>query len=241
MIPASTDVVEILDDHEAIARRGAEWLLAACAANPGRIAVALSGGSTPKLLYQMLAAPPLRDTVPWARIHWFWGDERFVPPDDPKSNFRMVREAMLNTAPVPPANIHPVPTVGMTADQAAAAYGRELQTFYGATTLDPARPLFDAQLLGLGPDGHTASLFPGTAVLDDRTSWAATVVGTQPEPRITLTYPVLESSRATAFLVSGVEKRAALAGVRRGDQALPAARLRPVGSLTFLIDRAAAG
>jgi 6-phosphogluconolactonase len=100
--------------------------------------------------------------------------------------------------------------------------------------------LFDAQLLGLGPDGHTASLFPGTAVLDERTRWVAAVAGAQPELRITLTFPVIESSRAVAFLVSGAEKRAALAGVRRGDLALPAARLRPVGSLIFFVDRAAA-
>ncbi|MDB5411477.1 MAG: 6-phosphogluconolactonase [Rhodospirillales bacterium] len=241
MIPASSDVVEILDDHAAVARRGTDWLLATIAANPGRIAVALSGGSTPKLLYQLLAAPPLRDAVPWSRIHWFWGDERFVPQDDPKSNFRMVREAMLAAAPVPPENLHPVPTTGVSPDEAAGAYERELQAFYGAATLDPSRPLFDAMLLGLGPDGHTASLFPGTAVLAERARWAAAVVGAQPEPRITLTFPVIDSSRAVAFLVSGAEKRQALAGIRRGDPALPASRVRPVGTLTWLVDRAAAG
>jgi 6-phosphogluconolactonase len=237
---ASSPAVEILDDLAAVARRGAEWLLATIAANPGRIAVALSGGSTPKLLYQLLAAPPLRDAAPWLRIHWFWGDERFVPPDDPKSNFRMVREAMLAAAPVPAANLHPIPTVGMTPEAAAAAYERELQSFYGAPTLDPARPLFDAMLLGLGPDGHTASLFPGVAVLDERARWAAAVVGAQPEPRITLTFPVIESSRAVAFLVSGAEKREVLTRVLQGDPALPAARVRPVGTLTFIVDRAAA-
>jgi 6-phosphogluconolactonase len=237
---AASPAVEILDDLAAVAQRGAEWLLAALAANPGRIAVALSGGSTPKLLYQLLAAPPLRDAVPWPRIHWFWGDERFVPPDDPKSNLRMVREAMLAAAPVPEENLHPVPTVGTTPDEAAAAYARELQSFYGAALLDPARPLFDAVLLGLGADGHTASLFPGTAALDEQLRWAAAVVGAQPEPRITLTFPAIDSSRAVAFLVAGAEKRAALAGVWRGDRSLPAARVRPVGSLTWLVDRAAA-
>jgi 6-phosphogluconolactonase len=236
---ASAPTVEILDDLVAVARRGAAWLLSAIAANPGRIAIALSGGSTPKLLYQSLAAPPLRDAMPWSRIHWFWGDERFVPPDDPASNFRMVREAMLAAVPVPPENVHPIPTVGMTPEAAAAAYERELQSFYGAASLDPARPLFDAVLLGLGADGHTASLFPGTAALDERRRWAA-VGGAPPEPRITLTFPVLESSRAVTFLVSGVEKKAALTRVLKGDPALPAARVRPVGTLTFLIDRAAA-
>jgi 6-phosphogluconolactonase len=129
----------------------------------------------------------------------------------------------------------------MTPEEAAEVYQRELQQFYGATTLDPSRPLFDAMLLGLGPDGHTASLFPGTAVLAERARWVAAVIGAQTEPRITLTLSVINSSRAVAFLVSGAEKREALAGVRRGDPALPASRVRPVGTLTWLVDRAAAG
>jgi 6-phosphogluconolactonase len=233
---------EILADPEALARRAAEWLLAEATTKEGRFAIALSGGSTPKRLYQLLARPPYRDAFPWARTHLFWGDERFVPHDDPKSNYRMTREAMLSRVPIPPANIHPIPTEGMTPDEAAAAYERELKAFYGADRLDPARPLLDVNLLGLGTNGHTASLFPGTAVLEERRRWVAPVVtADEPHPRITLTYPALESSRQAAFLVAGAEKREILARFRRRDQALPAARLTPVGTLRLFADAAAAG
>src|SRR5579864_105280 len=126
-------------------------------------------------------------------------------------------------------------------DEVASAYERELKSFYGAERLDPARPLFDVTLLGLGPDGHTASLFPGTAVLAERDRWVAAVVGTKAQARITLTYPALESSRRAAFLIAGAGKRAMLDRLRRGDASLPAARLRPTGTLYFFGDAAAAG
>jgi 6-phosphogluconolactonase len=114
-----------------------------------------------------------------------------------------------------------------------------LKTYYGSESLDEARPLFDIDILGLGPDGHTASLIPGTSVLEERHRWVAEVIGGRPEPRITLTYPVLESSRHTAFLVAGTDKREALSRVLAGDQALPAARIRPVGDLAWFVDEAA--
>jgi 6-phosphogluconolactonase len=202
--------------------------------------VCLSGGSTPKRLYELLAAPKYRDTFPWKRMHWFWGDERFLPKDDPLSNYRMVRLAMLEATPIPAENIHPIPTEGLTPEEAAAAYERELKAFYGADRLDRRRPLFDVMLLGLGEDGHTASLFPGIPVLEERTRWVAAVVGAKPEARITLTYPALESSRDLAFLVAGPGKREILAQVRGGTTDLPAARVRPVGRLHWLLDRAAA-
>lgn len=125
--------------------------------------------------------------------------------------------------------------------QAAAAYERELKSFYGAEQLDPSRPLFDVVLLGLGPDGHTASLFPGTAVLAERERWVAAVLGAKSEARITLTYPALESSRHAAFLVVGGEKRAMLRRLREADETLPASRLHPAGSLCIFADVAAAG
>jgi len=127
----------------------------------------------------------------------------------------------------------------LTPDAAAAAYERELKSFYGSDSPDPARPIFDVVLLGLGPDGHTASLFPDSAVLDEHRRWVAAVPDAKSEPRITLTYPALESSRRTAFLVAGREKRAILSRFRAGDEALPAARLRPAGTLVVFADAAA--
>src|SRR4029079_16803711 len=164
----------------------------------GLFSVCLSGGSTPRQLYEHLAEPPYRNTFPWSRTHWFWGDERFVSHDEPLSNYCMVREALLSRARILRAKIHPIPTEGINREAAASAYERELKSFYGAARLDPARPLFDVNLLGLGPDGHTASWFPGTAVRAERNRWVAAVVGAKPEARITLTYPALESSRHAA-------------------------------------------
>ncbi len=231
--------LEILADPEALARRVADWLLAISMARGSVFTLALSGGGTPRRLYELLAGPPYRDVFPWQRTHLFWGDERFVPRDDESSNYRMVRDAMLSRAPIPATNIHPVPIEGLTPEAAASDYERELKSFYGAARLDPARPLFDVNLLGLGPDGHTASLFPGTAVLEEREQWVAAVVGPKPT-RITLTYPALESSRHVAFLVAGKEKREILSRFQRGEHTLPAARLRPIGTLHLFADAAAA-
>lgn len=233
--------VEVLDDREALAQRVAAWLLGMVSEKGGRVSVALSGGSTPKRLYEILAGPSYRDQFPWSRVHWFWGDERFVPPDSPDSNFRMVREAMLSHVPVPSGNIHPVPTEHLTPEQAAAAYQKTLQEFYGAPDLRADRPLFDVTLLGLGPEGHTASLFPGTAALKERAQWVAAVIGAKAEPRITLTYPALDSSADVAFVVAGSEKRPVLKQLFGGDEQLPAAHIHPVhGGLHFFLDRAAA-
>ena len=233
--------LEILADPEALAHRVAGWLLSEATSKDGVFAVALSGGATLRRLYEHLAEPPWRVGFPWSRTHWFWGDERFVPHDDGLSNYRMVREALLSRAPIPAINIHPIPTEGVSPEAAAFAYERELKYFYGAERLDPARPLFDVTLLGLGPDGHTASLFPGTAVLAERHRWVAAVVDAKSEVRITLTYPALESSRRAAFLVAGKAKRAMLDRLRRGEAGLPAARLRPTGTLWFFGDAAATG
>ncbi len=151
----------------------------------------------------------------------------------------MVREALLSRAPVPATNIHSIPTEGISPEAAACSYASALKSFYGAECLDPARPLFDVNLLGLGPDGHTASLFPGTAALAERDRWVTSVIGTKAEARITLTYPTLESSRHTAFLVTGKGKRAIVDRLRGGDDSLPAAHLRPTGTLSIFGDAAA--
>ena len=147
---------------------------------------------------------------------------------------------MLAKAPVPPENIHPVPTDG-TPDDAARRYERTLQEAYGAATLDPQRPLFDITLLGLGPDGHTASLLPGEPVLEERKRWVAAVSHGRPEVRITMTYPAIDSSRRVAFLVAGEEKAEIFGAIRAGNSHVPAARVRPVGELFWFVDQAAAG
>jgi 6-phosphogluconolactonase len=225
------------DDTEALAHHAARWLCAFAQRSNGRFAVSLSGGSTPRRLYELLA----QADVPWDRVHWFWGDERFVPPDHADSNYRMAREALLARAPVPSANIHAIPTEGLSPEEAASAYERTLQRFYGAEVLVRERPLFDVTLLGLGEDGHTASLFPGHPALGEERRWVLAVRGARKEARITLTYPALQASRETAFLVTGAAKKDALARARAGDRTIPAGRLRPVGGLHWFIDRAAAG
>jgi 6-phosphogluconolactonase len=232
--------LEILTNPEALSRRIADWLLELATAKDEVFSVALSGGSTPQRLYQLLAGPPYHDNFPWGLTHWFWGDERFVPHNDALSNYGMVREALLSRAPIPASNIHPIPTEGVTSEAAASAYERELKAFYNAGRLDPARPLFDVTFLGLGPDGHTASLFPGTTVLAERDRWVAAVGDAETEVRITLTYPALESSRHVAFLVAGENKRTILGRIRSGDDRVPAARLRPTGTLWVFADAAAA-
>ena len=233
-MPTATRI-EVAKDLEDLAHRSARWIAGMASASRDRFAISLSGGSTPRRLYQLLAEAPFREAMPWDRVHWFWGDERFVPADHPDSNYRMVREALLAHAPIPAANIHPVETGGDPA-ASARAYEQTLKSYYGADTLDPARPLFDVELLGLGPDGHTASLFPGAKVLEERRRWVAEIVGAKPEVRISLTYPVLESSRHTAFLVAGADKREPLARVLAGDRELPAGRLVPVGELVWFVD-----
>lgn len=237
MIPEGR--LTVLPDFEALAGRAAAWFLERVLTVAGPVSVCLSGGSTPRRLYQMLARAPYRNRMPWQRIHWFWGDERFVPSNDARSNYRMVREALLDRIAAPLGSVHPIPTDGVTLAAAVTAYERELKQFYGAEALSPDRPLFEVTLLGLGEDGHTASLLPGTPVLEESSRWVAAVVGVTPEARITLTYPALESSRDVAFLVSGAAKRQILARIRRGPADVPAARIRPVGRLHWFVDRAA--
>ncbi len=234
------DATETLDDPEALARRAAGWLVSRAGETTGRFTVALSGGSTPKRLYQILAAEHA-DAMPWARTHLFLGDERFVPPDDKDSNFRMVRDALLDHVPIPAANIHPMPTDG-TPEDAARRYQMALSTHYHAESLDTTRPLFDVVLLGLGENGHTASLFPGTEVLENTIDWVAPCVPLDaPNTRLTLTYPAIASSRHVVFLIAGEGKRAIIARVRDDERALPASRITSAGRVLWMLDRAAAG
>ena len=233
--------VEISPDKDTLAERFADWLVARYEDSTGRFALNLSGGSTPKSIYALLATEAYRRKFDWERIHVFFGDERFVPPDHPDSNFRMAREALLSQVPIPEENVHAVPTVAVDPAVAASQYERTLKSFYGKDTLDLARPLFAVTLLGLGEDGHTASLFPGTEALTERARWVAAVVGAKPEPRITMTYPALASSRAVVFLVAGGGKREMLARLLDGDRSIPAAHVESAGDLTVFCDEAALG
>jgi 6-phosphogluconolactonase len=235
--------LHVLESAEAVARHVAEWMLHLVEARGGQSAVCLSGGSTPRRLYEVLASPAIRPRFPWSDVHWFFGDERLVPDDHPDSNFRMVREALFSVAPIPGENIHPVPTQGVDLDQAAQAYETTLKQFHGSDRLDAKAPLFDLTLLGIGDNGHTASLFPGDPALDEQARWAVGVPYPSSEPRVprvTLTYPALDSSRTIAFLATGAGKREIVARTRGGDRSLPATAVQALGVVHWFVDRAAA-
>jgi 6-phosphogluconolactonase len=232
----------VVADPTALAEAAAERVLARIAANQDRVAICLTGGSSPKQLYELLARDPYRGRIPWERVHWFIGDERFVPASDPLNNMAMARGIFLDRF-APAANIHPIPTDTADASESASRYERELQSFYGATGLDPVRPLFDLVLMGVGPDGHTASLFPDDPALQETRRWVVGVPKAHVEPfvpRVTLTLPALGSCREMLFEVAGTEKRAILACLQ-ADESLPANRARSAGETVWLVDRAALG
>ena len=239
MTVSPTTESRTFDNAMMLAQNVAEWLCARAEAGGRRFSVCLSGGSTPRQLYEQIATPAIASRFPWPRVHWFWGDERFVPQNDPDTNYRMAQDALLSRVPIPTGNIHPIPTEGLSAEEAAAAYEATLKKFYGADVLAPDRPLFDVTLLGIGENGHTASLFPGQPALRETQRWVVAAVGAKSEPRITLTYPALDSSRDVAFLATGDRKRDVIARAQGGDRTMPAARVRPVGRLHWFTDRAA--
>jgi 6-phosphogluconolactonase len=214
------DRFKVLSDQVALARRVAEWMTLAALAAKAPFRVSLSGGLTPKTLYRLLASDEFSSRFPWPRVFWYWGDERFVPYDHLDSNYRMVRELMLTKVAMPSENGYAIP-IDASPEDAARRYERILQEAYGGTTLDTARPLFDVTLLGLGADGHTASL----PVLEERQRWMAAVSHGRPGIRITMTYPVIDSSRRAAFLVTGREKAATLPAIRAGSSEAPASRV----------------
>jgi len=228
--------LEIVPDLEALSARAAEMIADRIRDGRAPFRLALSGGTTPRGCYRHLAH---LHQVPWEGVEIFLGDERFVPHDHPESNYRLIRDTLLAGGVVPRA-IFAVPADG-TAENAANAYEEILRQQYGASHLLADLPLFDLQLLGLGEDGHTASLLPDQPVLEERERWVAVVPEGRREPRITLTYPALESSRLTLFQVSGAAKKQMLARARAGDRSIPAGRLRPQGDVIWLVDRAAAG
>lgn len=220
----------------------------------GRFTVALSGGSTPKAMFSLLAAEPFLDTVPWSSIYFFWGDERCVPPDHPDSNYRMTREALLSKVPVPAENIFRIPAENPDHEQAAEEYSNTLRMFFltgpGAIKTGTAPlatlPRFDLVFLGMGADGHTASLFPGTTALHAGNQIAvASYVEKLSAHRITLTAATINNARNITFLAAGADKAATLKEVLEGPpqpEVYPSQLIRPGnGSLLWMVDEAAAG
>ena len=220
----------------AAALRFAAAARAAVAAR-GEFLAALSGGRTPQALYEALSRPPQAAPVPWANTHLFWGDERCVPLDDPRSNVRLAQAHLLSRVPVPPRQIHPAPA-DAPAQEAAARWEAELRGFFAPRQPQAAFPAFDLILLGVGTDGHVASLFAGDPALAECERWTAAVAarGDPPVARLTLTLPVLLAAREILVLAAGREKVAVLEAVAAGEpatRALPVARLarRPLRCL----------
>ena len=238
--------VRVVADAAAVARSGAELFVAAskkAVAERGRFVVALSGGKTPAAMYDLLASDArLRADVPWPQCYFFFGDERHVPPDHPDSNYRMANEALLSRLSLNPSQVFRVKAELENADRAAFEYEEEIRGFFRLTP--DQIPRFDLLMLGLGPDGHTASLFPGTRALQERVRLVtANWVGQFNAYRITLTVPVLNAAARVMFSVQGPDKARALKAVLHGPYEpwqLPAQLVHPRnGTVTWLIDRSA--
>lgn len=239
--------LQVLPDSAALAVAAAELfihLASSAIAGRGRFSAALSGGSTPLNLFQVLRQAEYARRVDWSRVHLFWGDERCVSADHPDSNYRAVREALLKFVPIPLANIHRIPGE-FEPEAAAQAYENTLRRFFAGES----PPRFDLILLGLGDDGHTASLFPGSPAVAEQERWVISAEHTTPPPplvsRITLTLPVINAARRVVFLVSGAGKAKILGEVLKlgkSAETYPAQLIRPRdGQLTWLVDRDAAG
>jgi 6-phosphogluconolactonase len=241
-----SDTPLLYSDADALARAAAVKLLSladAAVAERGVFTLALSGGSTPKKLYALLGKDPAFAAFPWAKTQLFFGDERHVAPDDPESNFRMVQETLLASGRVPEANVHRVPAELADAAQAAAAYEVEIRRTFAGPALMGGVPRFDVILLGMGPDGHTASLFPGSRGLNEETRWViANPVAKFKTDRITFTFPVLNAARVVLLLVAGADKAEKIREVlveARG--AYPVERVQPrEGVKVWMLDHAAA-
>lgn len=210
----------------------------------GRFCVVLPGGRTPAVLFAALRKAPWADEVPWHDSHFFWSDERCVPADHPDSNYGLARRELLASVPVPAGHVHRAPTEIGPADQAAAAWEHALREFFGAEARAPVFPQFDLVLLGVGPDGHTASLFPGDSTLDISDRWVAAVAprGTPVVARLTLTLPVLDHARHVMFLAAGPDKKAVVDSLSAASAAArvkyPAARVSPARPPVWLYSEA---
>ena len=238
--------IEILPDADALALRAADLFALAsqeAAAARGRFAVALSGGETPRSLYRLLARQQFSQKVPWRRVQLYWGDERCVPADDAASNYGAARDAFIRHVPIPEANVHRLR--GEDDPEAAArACEQELRALAALERPTSDTPVFDLMLLGLGPDGHTASLFPHGPALDEEERFCVPSQAPDGSARLTVTYPVINAARRVWFLVSGAHKAGMVAEVLEGlrvPKAVPAQGVAPTtGTLTWLLDEAAA-
>jgi 6-phosphogluconolactonase len=202
-----------------------------------RATFVLTGGDTPAKTYQSLAERH-GQSLDWSRIDIFWGDDRFVPHDSDESNFRMAKENLLEKLPTSECNVFPFPTHLDDADQAARAYEETLRAYFA-----DAEPAFDLVLFGLGPDGHVASLFPGADSLDEQERWVLHTMAPEDQPpreRVTMTFPLLNASRASLFLVAGEKKREAVTGTLDETADVPARQVAPAGELLWYLDEAAA-
>jgi 6-phosphogluconolactonase len=235
-------MIKVFADLQALSHAAA-WLFADEASRAiearGRFSVLLAGGETPRCAYEILARQPLRDMVPWEQVHFFWGDERYVPSDDPRSNVKMARQALLDHVPIPAAHIHPIP-YRSSPRESAVEYEDILRAFFSA-----GQPRFDLVFLGLGENGHTASLFPGTSAVEERERWVTEVyVAEQGLYRITLTLPLINRTELVAFIVAGGGKALILRKVLEGPlepRRIPAQMVKPLnGTLLWLVDQEAA-
>ena len=235
---AMNQQVEVLPDSSALIQRSLEIILPriqAAIEQRGLCTIALSGGGTPKPLYEAIATQAL----PWDKIHVFWGDERYVPPDHPESNQRMAREAWLDQVNIPPTNIHPMLTDEADPAVAARKHEEHLQEFFKEQVAE--FPALDLILLGIGDDAHTASLFPHTEALQVRDR-LITVGNKDGQPRITFTVPLINQARCVIFLIAGASKQAALAQIfapKADPMTYPARLIQPQGDLWWLLDAAA--
>lgn len=236
----------IIEKHEnpaELSRHAAEYISAVamdCVRKRGFFTLMLSGGATPRMLYQYLANYPFRERIPWNRTHLFWGDERCVPPDNAASNFFMARQAFISQIEIPQNNIHRIRGEMLSPHKAAVIYEREIRRFFHSGNKDSdSVPSFDIIILGVGKDGHTASLFPGDDALNEMKRWVVAVhapVGSSPSLRITVTLPLINNAERILFIVSGVEKRKIVQKIlndSRDKKTLPAARVQALEEIKW--------
>jgi 6-phosphogluconolactonase len=235
-------VIQVLPNLESLSRAAAELLVQQARqaiSDHGRFSLVLSGGRTPRHTYELLSKDPFRDHLSWGQVHVFWCDERCVPPDDPRSNERMARQALLDHVPIPAAQIHPI-RCAQRPHEAAEKYQDLIRAFF-----EGREARFDFVLLGVGENGHTASLFPRTYVLDEHDRWTVDLcVDDQDLHRVTLTTPIINAAAMVAFLVTGTSKAQVLKEILEGPfdaRRLPAQLIRPAsGKMIWLVDKEAA-